>query len=78
MPIDVSLEKLTDEELDKKILALQKIVYSSNQNLSLQAQNILWPFIEEQAGRSEKKLEEYSKKHNIKNENDDWSVINIG
>lgn len=79
MGIDVLLEKLTDEELDSKILALQKIIFSSNQNLSLQAQNLLGQYIDEQSERSDKKLEEYTKKRNMKKENDDdGCVLNIG
>jgi hypothetical protein len=80
MGIDVLLEKLTDEELDSKILALQKIIFSLNQNLSLQAQNLLGQYIDEQSERSDKKLEEYTKKRNMKKEEDDndGCVLNIG
>lgn len=74
MHIDVSMSKLTDEELDEKINKLQKIVFSSNYNLSLQARNILPAYLEEQDMRSERQFQEYSNVSGINL----TEIINIG
>jgi cob(I)alamin adenosyltransferase len=65
---------MTDEEIDKKITTLQKIIFSNNFNLSMQARTILDTYRAEQINRINKKVDKYMKKKNI----DLDKIIEIG
>lgn len=76
--INKEFEKLNDEELEQKIVKLQRILYSTNMNLSMQARDILEQYKYEQELRLDKKLTEHFKKRNKNIENNEDSPINIG
>ncbi len=69
-----SLFEMTDEELEAKIQRLTRIVFSSNWNLSRQAQPILKEMYAEQGRRNDKKFEEHLEKNGVKMD----EIINIG
>jgi hypothetical protein len=68
------LEKLTDEQLDEKITKLNRIIYSRNANLSIQAQALILVFKEEMQRRLSLALAEHYE--DMGEDLDD--VINIG
>jgi hypothetical protein len=80
MILDIAYSKLSDEELDEKILKLQNIIFSSNINLSMQAQNILPGYMEERSKREDNKMQEYFNKNTnkqTKNNVDESEINNI-
>lgn len=76
--INIDITKLSDEELEKKINELQKIVFGYNMSLSLQARDIFEQYKYEQNNRMEKKLSDYYKKKKKNIELEEDSPINIG
>ena len=74
MPEEKTLKELTDEELDKKITTLQRIIFSNNINLSQQARPIYAQYINEQNKRLDEKLSKHLKNNNT----EENTIINIG
>ena len=68
------LSELSDEDLEEKITKLQRILYSSNWNLSKQAKPVLMEMLDEQNRRNNLKFEEHLKKYGAKMD----EIINIG
>ena len=74
MATEANVAAYTDEELNEKISKLTQIVFSNNYNLGMQAQPILFMYMEEQSQRNNKKFEEHLENCGVKMD----EIINIG